>query len=417
MKYIIIALAILTLSSCSETPKGTNPIPILVEGDWLFEFQLNEKNTAPVNVIISKNDSGYAIVFSNAAEKIKAKSVLINGKDITIQDPLFNTWFEGKIINATRIEGYWYKGDKEYGVPFTALHGKVARFKKPEIIKETSINITGKWEVDFSKNKPEDAYKAIGQFQQVDDYVTGTFMTETGDYRFLEGNLYNNQLSLSCFDGTHLFLFKAELINDKLEGVFLSGLHWEEPWTASKNDTFELSDPNSLTYLREGFDQLDFSLPNLNGDTLSLSDEKFQNKVVIVNIMGPWCPNCKDETAYLTELYNKNHDKGLEIVALSFDISDDFDAASKNVLKIKEHFGANYDFLIAGKANKISAAETLPMLNHVMSYPTSIFIDRNGAIQQIRTGFYGPGTGPYYERYIEQTNDFISKLLAEKTAK
>ena len=226
MKYLIIALAILTLSSCSETHEETNPIPILVEGDWLFEFQLNEKNTAPVNVIISKNDSGYAIVFSNAAEKIKAKSVLINGNDITIQDPLFDTWFEGEIINATRIEGYWYKGDKEYGVPFTALHGKVARFKKPEILKETSSNITGKWEVDFSKNKPEDAYKAIGQFQQVDDYVTGTFMTETGDYRFLEGNLYNNKLSLSCFDGTHLFLFKANLIDDKLEGVFLSGSHW-----------------------------------------------------------------------------------------------------------------------------------------------------------------------------------------------
>ena len=41
------------------------------------------------------------------------------------------------------------------------------------------------------------------------------------------------------------------------------------------------------------------------------------------------------------------------------------------------------------------------------------FIDRKGNIQKIRTGFYGPGTGSYYTRYIEQTNDFIAKLLAE----
>ena len=54
------------------------------------------------------------------------------------------------------------------------------------------------------------------------------------------------------------------------------------------------------------------------------------------------------------------------------------------------------------------------MLNHVMSYPTSIFIDRKGVIRKIRTGFYGPSNGNYYLRYVEQTNDFISKLLAEE---
>ena len=53
------------------------------------------------------------------------------------------------------------------------------------------------------------------------------------------------------------------------------------------------------------------------------------------------------------------------------------------------------------------------MLNHIMSYPTSIFIDRQGKIRKIRTGFYGPGTGEFYTRYIEQTDDFVSKLLAE----
>jgi peroxiredoxin len=416
MKNLLFSLVLLLLVSCSETPKNlekTTAIPRLVEGDWLLTFKLNETNAAPINVIISKNDSSYDVVFSNASEKIKAKSVLIDGEKITIHDPVFNTWFEGKIINATRIEGYWYKNSKEYAIPFTALHGKISRFEQPADLKETNINITGKWEVDFSKNNPEDHYKAIGQFQQVDNYVTGTFMTETGDYRFLEGYLYNNNLSLSCFDGTHLFLFKATFIDNQLQGVFFSGSHWEEPWVASKNEEFTLSNPDSLTYLKEGYDQLDFSFPNTNGDTVSLTDAKYQDKVVIVNIMGPWCPNCKDETVYLTELYNKNHDKGLEIIALSFDKSEDFEAASTSILRIKEHFGANYDFLIAGKANKISAAEALPMLNHIMSYPTSIFINRKGNIQKIRTGFYGPGTGAYYTRYVEQTNDFIEKMLAE----
>jgi thiol-disulfide isomerase/thioredoxin len=416
MKNLLFSLVLFTLASCSETldeQDKSAPIPTLVQGDWLLEFQLNETNTAPVNIIISKNEDTYEVIFSNVTEKIKANAVLIDGDKITIHDPLFNTWFEGKIVNARRIEGFWYKNNKEYAIPFTALHGKSPRFAKPADFKETNINISGKWEVDFSKNNPEDHYKAIGQFQQDDNYVTGTFMTEIGDYRFLEGYIYNNKLSLSCFDGTHLFLFKATLIDDQLEGVFVSGSHWKEPWIASRNEDFSLSNPDSLTYLKEGEDQLAFSFPNTNGDTVSLTDDKYKNKVVIVNIMGPWCPNCKDETIYLTALYNKYHDKGLEIVALSFDQSDDFETASASILKLKEYFGANYDFLIAGKANKIAAAKALPMLNHILSYPTSIFIDRKGNIQQIRTGFYGPGTGDYYTRYVEQTNDFIQKMLAE----
>ena len=416
MKNLLIVIALFSLAACSEPTKTeeTSPvIPALVEGDWLLEFQLTESNTAPVNVIINKNDSSYDVVFSNASEKIKAGSVIIDEDNITIHDPLFNSWFEGKIINATKIKGLWYKGSRDYSIPFSATYGESTRFAKPDKLTQSTINISGKWEVDFSNNNPNDHYKAIGQFQQVDDYVTGTFMTETGDYRFLEGNMYNNNLYLSCFDGSHLFLFKASLVNEKLTGAFWSGSHWEEPWVAARNDEFELANPDSLTYLKEGYDKLAFSFPNTDGDTVSLTDEKFQDKVVIVNIMGPWCPNCKDETAYLAKLYDQYHDNGLEIIALSFDKSEDFETASANILKIQDHFGANYDFLIAGKANKIAAAESLPMLNHIMSYPTSIFIDKKGNFQRIRTGFYGPGTGSYYSRYIEQTDSFIAKLLSE----
>lgn len=239
-------------------------------------------------------------------------------------------------------------------------------------------------------------------------------MTETGDYRYLEGNMYNNNLYLSCYDGSHLFLFKATLVNEKLTGVFWSGTHWEEPWVATRNENFELTNPDSLTYLKEGFDKLAFTFPNTDGEEVSLTDEKYKGKVVIVNIMGPWCPNCKDETAYLSGLYDDNKEKGLEIIALSFDKSEEFEASKQNILKIKTFFDAKYDFLIAGKANKIAAAKSLPMLNHVMSYPTTIFIDRNGNIRKIRTGFYGPGTGAYYTRYTEEINNLIAKLLAEE---
>ncbi len=417
MKKILYIFFILVIVSCSNDSNNQTQNTVassLVEGSWLLEFKLSEKNIAPVNFNLIKVDSNYQVEFSNADEKILAKRVSVSEDNITIHDPIFNTWFEGKIINSTSIKGKWFKDGKDYEIPFTATHGVTSRFKKPNNYKKTDVNISGKWEVDFSKNNPDDHYKAIGQFEQVDDYVTGTFMTETGDYRFLEGNMYKNNLYLSCYDGSHLFLFKATLVNEKLTGVFWSGTHWEEPWVAEKNDDFELTNPDSLTYLKEGFDELAFTFPNTDGEDVSLTDDKYKGKVVIVNIMGPWCPNCKDETAYLSNLYDNNREKGLEIIALSFDKSEDFDVARDNILKIKSFFNVEYDFLIAGKANKIAAAKSLPMLNHVMSYPTTIFIDRNGKIRKIRTGFYGPGTGSYYTRYSEETNDFIAKMLAEE---
>ncbi len=407
------ALTFLIYSCSSESPKKDDIVESgLMNGKWLLNFYLAENTIAPSFFNLSNNGDSYSVEFINAQETISTKNVVVENKKITISDPIFNSWFEGEIVDQKTIKGFWYKNDKTYSIPFEAHFGNENRFKN-NVSVESKNDVSGKWEVDFSRGNPEDFYKAIGQFEQKEDVLTGTFMTETGDYRFLEGNVYGDSLFLSCFDGAHLFLFKAEFKNDSLIGTFWSGTHWQEPWIAGRNDSFELTNPDSLTFLKEGYDKLAFTFPNLNGESVSLSDEKYKNKVVIVNIMAPWCPNCKDETSYLSNLYKANHNKGLEIIALSFDKSDDFETSKKNIEKIKNHFGVDYDFLIAGQASKIEAAQALPMLNHIMSYPTSIFIDKQGNIRKIRTGFYGPGTGDYYTRYTEQIDSFIEKLLAE----
>ncbi len=414
IKYIL-AFGVVFFVACSNnTNQNENKnTELLVEGIWHLDFLLSPNNILPIEFTLNKTDSIYEAEFSNAEEKIVVKDVKIDGNKITIKDEVFNSWFEGEIVSPTKIKGFWYKENVTYKIPFEAIQGIKERFPEPENLSKHQSNISGKWEVDFSKGT-DDHYKAIGQFQQVDSYVTGTFLTETGDYRFLEGNMYNNNLYLSCFDGAHAFLFKASFINGVLEGNFWSGTHWEEPFVAIRNESFELTNPDSLTFLKKGFETIDFKLPNVDGETVSLTDEKYQNKVVIVNIMGPWCPNCKDETAYLTELYRKYQSEGLEIIALSFDKTDDSETSINNIKKLQKHFKADYEFLIAGKASKIEAAKVLPMLNQIMSYPTSIFIDKKGKVRKIRTGFYGPGTGNYYKRYTEETEIFVQALLKEK---
>jgi len=296
-----------------------------------------------------------------------------------------------------------------YQIGFSATKNPETRFTH---VVEPTIDVNGKWKVNFSPGSDHE-YLAIGEFRQDGNKASGTFLTTTGDYRFLEGNVSGDSLLLSCFDGSHVFLFKAKVEQDKIEGDFWSGNHWIENWIGERDEEFELPDPNSLTFLNPGYSRIDFSFQNMDGEMVSLTDEQFKDKVVIVQIMGSWCPNCKDETAYLVSLYNKLHDQGLEVVSLAFEKSDNAETNLHSLRRLRDHFSIPYPILLAGKASKSEAAKKLPMLNHVLSFPTSIYIDRDGSVRRIHTGFSGPGTGEYYSEFVEETDRFVTQLLIE----
>jgi len=61
----------------------------------------------------------------------------------------------------------------------------------------------------------------------------------------------------------------------------------------------------------------DFSLPNLDGKQVALSD--FEGKIVILDFWASWCKPCRMENPTLVNLYAKYKDKGLEIVSVSLD--------------------------------------------------------------------------------------------------
>lgn len=383
----------------------------------------------PVRMSITKNTAGeYVGTIHNAEEKIETLPFRFVGDSIFIRTPMFNSEFKGVMAYdpygkfIKNISGNWrnYMKAGIYEIPFTA---EVTETPFPDY---TSTNVkegatyhpaqmNGKWEVTFSPGT-NDEYKAIGVFKSNDLKITGTFMTETGDYRYLEG-IGNtiDPVQLSCFDGSHAFNFEfsPNQKGDTIKGMFYSGKHWKEPWVAVRNDQFELTNPDSLTFIKDGYSGLEFSFPNLNNETVTFPSQKFENKVIIIQLMGSWCPNCVDETKVMAEFYKSYNEKGLEVIALCFESTDDFEKSIKDVSLHKNYFNAQYEFLIAGKGNTKNAAAALPMLNHVMSFPTTIFIDKKGLVRKIYTGFYGPSTGNYYTRYIEQTSAFIEKLLAE----
>ncbi len=405
MRLILVLLSVTILFSC-------NPKLELKTGPWrgLVDVQGQE---LPMNFIVSKKGENYQVNLKNMDELILLDEITLKGDSVIMYMHIFDTEIHAK-IDGESLSGYYVKNyEKDFRLPFKATYGLEHRFIKAG--SEPVEDFSGKYAVEFVHE--EDTTVAVGIFNQNGNQLTGTFLTPIGDYRYLQGNVVDGEMMLSTFDGNHSFVFKAKKTADgSLVGDFWSGVEWHETWTGIKDDNASLPDAESLTFLKDGYDKIEFSFPDLNKKMVSPSDERFKDKVLILQIFGTWCPNCMDETKFLSQWYSKNKDKGVEILGLAYEAKDDFNYASGRVRKMKEKLSVPYDFVIAGNKDKEEAAKTLPMLNHVLSFPTTIFIGKDGTVKRIHTGFTGPGTGIYYERFIQRFNETVEELLAEKIA-
>jgi thiol-disulfide isomerase/thioredoxin len=334
-KLLLLPVLLLVFSCILNRPDA------LTEGVWRAEFQLTKTEVLPFNFEVTSRD---ALKIFNADEVIMVTNIEYSNDTIVIKTPVFEGYIEAVIKDGT-LKGNFIKEGLDRVVPFSAEIGNKTRF---HLKTETpSQNVTGNWETIFSPASEEDSYIAKGTFEQKGHNVTGTFRTTTGDYRYLEGVMDGSTMKLSTFDGAHAFLFTAEVNDSTMNGKFYSGNHWEEPFIAKRNENYELPSANDLTFLNDGYDALEFTFPDADGNQISLSDGKFENKVVIVQIMGTWCPNCLDESKYYSEFYNSNSEKDIEFVALAFEYAKTKEKAFSSINRLKNDIGIQYPILLA----------------------------------------------------------------------
>jgi len=403
---LLFGLLLLITFSCKKEKTTTYT---LLSGPWRATLEVQDQKQLPFLFEVMDDQS---FTMFNSEESITVDEIEIKEDSITIKFPVFEGYVAGKFLDSTTISGNFIIKSLDRVVPFRAIFGAQDRF---EIDQKPAFDISGNWETIFSKDSEKDRYIAKGIFNQKGNMITGTFRTTTGDYRYLEGVLNGDQLALSAFDGAHAFLFKAKVTDSTINGDFYSGNHWKEPFVSKRNETYELPAADSLTFLKEGYDTIAFTFPDAAGNQVSLKDDRFKDKVVIVQVMGTWCPNCMDETKYYVEYYKKNKEKDVEIIALAFEYAKTPEKAFKSIKRLKEKLTIEYPILLAqyGTKDKKKAQEKLPMLNHVLSYPTTIFIDKKGQVRKIHTGFNGPATGDKYIAFKKEFEDFVNQLLNE----
>jgi thiol-disulfide isomerase/thioredoxin len=368
----------------------------------------------PFGLDLEHESSGWVGYLLNGPERLKLSEVAVDGSHLQIQMPGYlnrltadaqGNRLQGEVV-ISKPEG------KDQHLPLSAEFKQSYRFFPRA--SASAVDVSGRWSVTFTEdNGKEEA--AVGEFSQSDDVVTGTFLTDTGDHRYLAGQVQGNQLFLSTFDGAHAFLYEAKLtgVDGALDGDFWSGSALHRHWIAKRDAHAALADSYSVTAMRSGDSKFEFAFPDLDGKTVTSKDPKFRDKVLVIALGGSWCPNCHDEAAFLAPMYEQYRGKGLEVVALMFEHFGDFERAAQATRRFREQFGIHYTTLIAGISDTDEAAKKLPMLQTFYGFPTTVIVDRKGQVRKIHTGFSGPATGEHYEQFVKEFKSNLDQLLAE----
>jgi thiol-disulfide isomerase/thioredoxin len=409
-KLIFIGIALVALVGC-------NKINEMKQGPWLGVIQIDPSDKSmdlPFNMNYSLSSEGFPqMEIYNADEKIVINEITKNGDTLIMKLPVFTSEIKAVFRNDSLIGNYYPKGIATgNSYKFYAVAGVMDRF--PWYTTEATYNVTGRWKIIENPGTP-DSTIMVGEFKQIGNKVTGTFLNTGGDYRYLEGKVSGNKFYLSAVDGAHTLIITADLTNQNTmeNGRFMGSPKWVSKWKAFRNDKIELPGSEQLVKVKKGYSTFDFAGIDMKGEKVTSKDEKFNGKVLAVLAGGSWCPNCLDEARLFRELYNKYKAQGFEVVSLNFE-DKTYEPSKKKMERFIKQTGADYTFLYVAPRSGAKRDSVLYPIEGQMAFPTGLFIDRLGNIRKVETGFSGPGTGEHYTKFVEETTKLIELLLSEK---
>ena len=122
----------------------------------------------------------------------------------------------------------------------------------------------------------------------------------------------------------------------------------------------------------------DFSLRDLNGDTVSLS--QFEGQVVLIDFWATWCGPCKQAMPHMQDMVNDLGDQGFTVLAISTDDARDKAKVKPFIRRSRFTFPVLYD----------TQSEVLTTYNPGKTLPFSVLVDRQGNVANLHSG-YNPG--------------------------
>ena len=292
-------------------------------------------------------------------------------------------------------------------IPFRAARGRWSQSTGPRAL-------VGRWDATFLQDWGTSP--RVFELRNGPAGLEGTIISNTGDYGHFAGGAAADSFVIGRFDGSFVYLLTGKLTGDTLRGIFHAGLRTQTPWIAVRStgkphlkSPLELTQADTTAPFR--FDFLD-----VDGRRVTNNDARFRGKVVLVDIFGSWCPTCHYAAPELVQFYRHYRARGLEVVGLAYEVSGDTATDRRQLRRYRDKFDITFPLLLAGINDTDAAAATLPQLTGFTSFPTTLFLGRDGRIRRVHAGFYGPATGAQHGRLLREYEREIEKLLQESVS-
>jgi thiol-disulfide isomerase/thioredoxin len=397
MRITSSAFAMLTLASVAIAQSLT--------GLWDASVVVNGL-TIPFRMEFSGEGSNVKGSFFNGDERVTSTSGQLENGSLTLRFDHYATRLEATWKDGV-LTGRYDRGARGY-YPFQAKRADFSAQTGP-----AAPPIGGLWEIEVKSPKGESAWRFI--VRQSGAEVSAAILRVDGDTGTLTGRFKDGKFLLSHFSGARPSLLEITPAKDGALELKLNGKDQFtafRPTEARAKGFAEPTDPARHTSVKDAAEPFHFSFPDLAGKVVSNTDPRFHDKVVIVSVMGSWCPNCHDEAPYLEELYRTHRGQGLEVVALSFEEADQLKDPARLRAFIRQ-YGIDYTVLLCGEPAELK--DKLPQAVNLNSWPTTFFLGRDGRVRSVHAGFAARASGEFHDSLQRDVAATVEHLLAENT--
>jgi thiol-disulfide isomerase/thioredoxin len=379
--------------------------PELELGFWRFELRLDHAVVPFIMELKRDEKKRLRAVIFNGKEKIELPEVNFDKGILRIPLQTYQYSLKLQLLKNGQLKGYHIRHNKspEVRTPLEGKPGINDRF--PGEYAPATISLAPRYTVIIT-DPAKQRTQGVVLFDQQGNSVTGSILTTTGDYRYFEGVVSGENFEAASFDGVFNYVFRGSLKDKKLEaGIYSNSITSLE---GAADVSANIPNPYAHTKVTQ---KLAFSFPDLEGKPVSLTDKRFAGKPVIVQFFGSWCPNCMDELNFLVPWYTENKDRGVEVVALAFERSLDRSDAKRQLRKVKTQKAVPYPLLLAGATASEKPQDKIQGIENFISFPTTVFLNRQHEVVKVHAGFTGPSTGEFFEKWKKEFNQTIDELL------
>jgi peroxiredoxin len=399
LQRLVVVAAVLAVSACSASSPATPA------GEWDATIKTISGIEVPFRFQISGDASNISGAFYDGENQVRSVSGRLDGDQLALQFEQYGSALE-VTWDGDRLTGVYDRGTRGAPYPFSAVRANLAASVGE------APSIAGEWRI-LTGRPDEQAWRFV--VRQDGAEITGAILRVDGDTGALTGRFRDGRFVLSHFSGARPAVYvvtpqpdgSLKVVEDKNT---LVAYRESDPRAASAPAPIN---PAEHTRMKNPAEPLRFSFKDLNGTLVSNTDARFRGKVVLVSITGSWCPNCHDEAPFLSALYRKYRDQGLEIVGLAYEEP----AQLADPVRMKafvRRYELDYPVLLVGTTEQL--AESLPQAENLSAFPTTFVISRSGLVREIRAGFASRATGRLHEDVTGELTAVVERLLAERAA-